>query len=419
MGSVLESMNNARGGPGVRGTLWAALLVCLAAGGCWFHRGAPYPMRALPAPLPVAILPPAIKSDLPELRNLSLRATVIMAGIIEQAPDLEAVPFWHSIPLALNRLGASRTITPQTAAEIAELSGARWATACELAGGPNGISIMLDFMPANPTLIPFRYTGIVTADTLEAVLTVAFDQFLRYLGVRPLPAPQAGPRPMPVNPIALAEIFDREYGWFGRAAPGQSTSTALELERSDPALAHVLFDPALYAANPESAARAAEAAAESKAAAAAETRRPGSLTTITQPPVTEALPLIASSRQKAAPVPDLRNLGKPPAKPVRKSESIQPPAGLPAAAPPASEPSPAGRFELQVFATHNPKAAENEALRIQGAGFTAAVVPADLGDKGMWYRVRVSGFMTRAAALSTGRMIVAAGLAEEFWVVRS
>jgi hypothetical protein len=414
---------------GIRELLLVALVLCLAAGGCWFHRGAPNPVPTFPAAQQVAILPPSVRGDQPELRKLSLRATVIMAGIVEWAPDLEAIPFWHSIPLALNRLGASRVVSPQMASSIAELSGARWATACEFATGPYGISILLDFMPSNQTTVPFRYTGTVTASTLESVLTTAFEQFLRYLGVRPLPAQKTDTQ-LPLEKLeALGAVFDREYGWFVRATPGRSQQAALDLQRADPGLARVLFDPSLYAARPESKPQAAATAAESKSVPSVEPSRAaavpvpaqlGNPTVVPEPPVTPAkvVPAVTSPPQKAVPLEDIRIPPKPALIIAGKSDSTRPAPGPPAAAPASPKPQPAGIFEIQVFATKNQQAAEDVARRILKAGFAASVISVDLADKGVWYRVRLSGFMSRATALAAGKKIVASGLVGEFWVIR-
>ncbi len=413
------------------GVIWAAAVVlCVVAPGCWFHRGAPYPTQALASPIQVVLTPPSIRSDTAEFRALSLQATILMAEIVGEAPDLEAVPFWHTVPLALERLGASRRITPDLAASIANLSGARWATACELAPTGEGISILIDFMPANPTHIAFRYAGVAKATDLEPALTTAFEQFLRYLGVRPFPAKRVQTRLTPGTLITTAAAFDREYGWFIPAAPGQSGPAALDLERTDEELARILFDPTLYAARPVPGTPPATLATAPKAPAGAQAQIPASagtegmpagkpLKALAEPPVaqTMVLPLITASRQKPFVFPDLRNPGKSAATPPVSHPVPGLAAGPPVAAPPDTPP--AGKFEVQVFATRNRQAAEDEARRIQAAGFVAVIVPVDLEEKGFWYRVRLAGFATRASALTAGRKVVAVGLAEEFWVIRS
>jgi len=330
----------------------------------------------------------------------------------------------------LERLGASRRITPEMAASIADLSGARWATACELAPASNGVSILIDFMPANPTHIAFRYAGVVTATDLEPALTTAFEQFLRYLGVRPFPAKRVQTRLTPGSLKTTAAAFDHEYGWFIPAAPGQSGQAAMDLERTDEELARILFDPTLYAARPAQGITAGAPATAPKAPAGAQVQIPAraavegmpagkSLKALAEPPVvqTMVLPPITASRQKPVEFPDLRHPGKSATAPAISHPVSGLAAGSFVSAPPATPP--AGKFEVQVFATRNRQAAEDEARRIQAAGFVAVIVPVDLEEKGFWYRVRLAGFATRASALAAGRRVVAVGLAEEFWVIRS
>jgi cell division protein FtsN len=80
-----------------------------------------------------------------------------------------------------------------------------------------------------------------------------------------------------------------------------------------------------------------------------------------------------------------------PAKPV-KPEPDRP-------APTSTGPTGSGRFAIQVAAS--PKEAEAKAIgnRLQAAGFQSYVVRADLGNRGIWYRVRLSQrFQTQGEA---------------------
>ena len=124
------------------------------------------------------------------------------------------------------------------------------------------------------------------------------------------------------------------------------------------------------------------------------------------PPAPEKKPAVAE--EDAAP-----EQGKPP-----ESIPAQPPQPAPAARAPMVVPAPprpiqvasagvielnappkdVGAFTVQVGATQDKAEARKLQQRITGAGLKPYVVEADLGAKGVWYRVRVGAFPDKDAA---------------------
>jgi cell division septation protein DedD len=75
-----------------------------------------------------------------------------------------------------------------------------------------------------------------------------------------------------------------------------------------------------------------------------------------------------------------------------------PPAPQPSPPPAASAPSGTGVFTIQVRSSPNEADAKAAAAALASAGFDAYVMRADLGARGIWYRVRVGRFGTRDEA---------------------
>jgi outer membrane biosynthesis protein TonB len=143
-------------------------------------------------------------------------------------------------------------------------------------------------------------------------------------------------------------------------------------------------------------------------------------------------PVQAAAAPKAPPPPAPRPASPPPPPPVQKAAASPPPppAARPASPPPppaqrpaqqasASPPPPAarpasppppppaasaaasggsGRLAAQLGSFQTRDAAESALARYRagGLGGTVSVVAADLGAKGTWYRIRATGFETRA-----------------------
>lgn len=222
-----------------------ALLGFLVQAGCLFrkHKGPAAP--TLPAPVRIAVLPMNVPQGNEDLRWVAIAATVLMEQVALTAPDLEPVPIWESWPTARQSLGDGRTVTTDIAELTAARLSARWTAQGDLLTANKAVTLRLDFIPAKPSLVPFRYEKQISIDELTSRFEEAYDQFLRYLIVRPL----EGGKIHPLDSRKLKEIaeaLDLEYGWWVTAKPGGAGKLVDELSRSNPGLARLLFSPTLY-----------------------------------------------------------------------------------------------------------------------------------------------------------------------------
>jgi len=223
-----------------------ALLGLLFEPGCLFRRHKPPPAAPVfPAPTRIALLPMNIPQGNTELRWVSLASTVLMAQVAQAAPDLEPVALWESMPTALQSLGDSRTITADIAELVATRLTARWATQGDLRPANDTLSLRIDFIPSRSILVPFRYEKGCSIDELDPHFRVAFDQFLRYLIVRPLM--EENIQSLDAKKLKeVAEALDVEYGWFEPAKPGEAGKVVEDLAHANIDLARILFSPTLY-----------------------------------------------------------------------------------------------------------------------------------------------------------------------------
>jgi hypothetical protein len=213
--------------------------------GCLFHRKGPEAATPRPAPARIALLPVNVPHDAPDLRWLSFTTAAMMAQVVLSSPDLEAVPLWESVPVALQSLGNSRTVTLDLAELVATRLTARWATQADLFMDNKTPRLRIDFIPADTNLVPFRYEKPAPTNLLEERLREAFEQFLRYLNGGPLPRRES----QEMDAAAMKEVgaaLDEEYGWFVPAKPGAAARLVESLSKSAPAVAKVLFSPTLY-----------------------------------------------------------------------------------------------------------------------------------------------------------------------------
>lgn len=196
-------------------------------------------VRCVPLPLNIPL-------EHPEMRWVALGATVVMARLLRDAPDLEAVPLWESIPIAQGLVGETRTITPENAAYLASRLGARWAIQGELLPVRRGMRLRIDFIPARASQVAYRYEGPFAPDRLEQRMREAFRQFLEYLIVRPLPRRMDAGSSIDLQ--AIAQALEQEYGWHGAASPGKAEAIMARLAASDIEVARILFSSTLYPA---------------------------------------------------------------------------------------------------------------------------------------------------------------------------
>jgi cell division septation protein DedD len=97
----------------------------------------------------------------------------------------------------------------------------------------------------------------------------------------------------------------------------------------------------------------------------------------------------------AAPAPATPVTAPPPASAPEAKAPVVEAKAAPVAAPKAAS---GGNLVVQVSATKDQAEAKRLADKLNGKGFAAAVERADLGAKGVWYRVTVGPYADRAAA---------------------
>lgn len=115
---------------------------------------------------------------------------------------------------------------------------------------------------------------------------------------------------------------------------------------------------------------------------------------INLPPEEEAPPTEEAQAAPAAPVPTPTKVASPPPKPVRSS------------APAAAVAS--GQFIVQAASFKNQADANKLRKKLAAKGFPAFVEAADLGAKGVWYRVMLGPYSDRAVAGNAVEQLVAA-----------
>jgi hypothetical protein len=193
----------------------------------------------------IAILPFNVPSGNQELRWTAMAGAIMTAKVSEYSKDIEVVPLWQTMPIAIEAAGASRGITPDSAAYIASWLAVKWSAMGEMTPTKSGVSMTIDFIPARSTQIPFRFTKSGNIDDVGSKLPTAFNQFLYYLAARRM-EPVSKQLQTMTEMKSLAEALDREYGWFVEANPGKAKETVANLARSDERLARFLFSPSQY-----------------------------------------------------------------------------------------------------------------------------------------------------------------------------
>jgi hypothetical protein len=224
----------------------AAALVLFSQSSCFINKNKKVAVTP-PTGIRLVILPFNVPSANQDLRWTALAAPIMMAKASESARDLEVIPLWETMPIAIEAGGVSRTFTPEAASYVASWFSAKWSAMGEISPSKSGVSMMIDFMPSRTTLVPFRFTRAGKIDTIGSNIPEAYSQFLRYLAARPLLPPKKGLQQLTATKN-LAEALDREYGWFVAAEPGKAQAIVSELARTDERLARLLFNPSVYPA---------------------------------------------------------------------------------------------------------------------------------------------------------------------------
>jgi len=372
------------------------------------------------------------------LQSLSIASAVAVTSALYGIPGIESAPMWRTFAAASNMAGRSRRITPLMAAELANVLGVRWAMTGEIYPSPDGYTLIVDFIPAKASVVPFRYQSSLRPELLDERLDQALEQFLRYARH---PAPQLGRRTRAVNQselFKLAEEVDREYGWFSPPAPGKAQAAFASLFALDPRLASLLFDPVLYAAAAE------PAPAEASKPAVAVGAEPGVKPALTLPNAINPVPDRKPPKQVAPPPPS-RSPGIPenskwvplmvppiPALPPEQ-QFRQEQTGADVNRRVTSRPSaffsghrggsdssallraPRARYVLQLFASANEAEARQVAQDLMRAGVPAKVSAVKAGRETL-YRVSGGAYDYPDTASAAGDALVALRTVDEYWV---
>ena len=222
----------------------STMLTLISQSGCFFKKSKPEPVPTTSVRL--VLLPFNVPEDSKDLQWTALAAPILMAKTGGQSESLELIPLWEAMPYARDNAGASRTFTPESAANVATWLSAKWSVLGEMTPVKSEVSMIVDFIPSRSNQVAFRYLKKDKMDSLGVGFTDAYNQFLRYLVTKPL-APSKKIDTL-TSVKSLAEALDREYGWFVQADPGKAQDVVNSLMQTDERLALFLFNPSLYPA---------------------------------------------------------------------------------------------------------------------------------------------------------------------------
>jgi hypothetical protein len=222
----------------------SALLIAFLNSACLFrgNKSAVIPS----APVRIAFLPFNTPEGNNDLRWASMAMPIMMAQITKNSQGLEVAPLWETMQFALESVGRSRVVTDQSAAYVANWLSANWSAMGELTQEKKDeVTLLVDFIPARDTNLPFRYVKSVKMDSVDLNVRKSFSQFLNYISARPLEREESR-RTSLVSLRQLAEALDREYGWTVPAEQGEAEEIVANLAKSDMQLARYLFNPSVY-----------------------------------------------------------------------------------------------------------------------------------------------------------------------------
>jgi cell division protein FtsN len=444
-------------------------VILLFQGACLIGKKTASTPSPLSGPIRIVFLPLNIPSGSTDLRTFALSVPVLMAQAATNAPGLEVVPLWESMPVVLKVAGPSRIITPEMASTIANFLSATWATQGELVSAGSRVLVTEDFIPADQRHIAFRYQRKCGLASLDQNMREATVQFLRYIAAKPLTRSKG----MAMTSKHLEEIagaLDREYGWFVNAEPGHASETFAGMSRSENRLAGALFNPKLYSASspnqeavqpqPKPSGMERPDLGSAKALSSGSGLNQGTVAK-TSPAVTSAFSgpptkeeVGSPSPAESAPPATTESNPKPSqTRPSAESIPPSPPASAAGAsssvsarkgdrsmasesvvaassdlnkveghplkriassetadtATPESQPG----FAIQVFSSHSKSNAEGVVRRLRKAGLVARIEESE-----SWYRVRVHGYKSHRAAKAAAERLLDQGVIGQYWIVR-
>lgn len=242
----MDTGNEAAIAAGARLIAAFVIVTVLLQAGC-LKKSRPSMMSA--APVKVAMLPFNAPEDREDLKWTAIAAPISLAKALKRSQELQILPLWETMPVAIENAGPSRSFNQESAASAANWLSAKWAVTGEITAGKSSITMIVEFIPAKENLVPFRYTrkGRVEKQLFSLGFPLAANQFLRYLMAKPLEKERTKVRALTYFKD-LAESVDREYGWFVAADPGKAQDDINGLLSTDPQLARDLFSPSIYPA---------------------------------------------------------------------------------------------------------------------------------------------------------------------------
>ena len=203
-------------------------------------------------PVRVVVLPFVVSSDRTgdkELQWAAMAAPALLVRASRRLPDIEVVPLWEIMPVAISVAGASRSFTDENASSLANWLSAQWAIKGEIRRTGSSYSVVVDFIPVKSTTVPFRHIRTRRMENIGTTFYIGLRQWLRYATNRPIPLLQIRePGLQTMRP--LGEALDREYGWLVTAEPGASQSFVNELALDEEAWTRLLFSPTMYPSLP-------------------------------------------------------------------------------------------------------------------------------------------------------------------------
>ena len=142
-------------------------------------------------PVRVVVLPFMVSSEKAgedkELQWTAMAAPALLIKASRRLPDMEVVPFWEVMPVAISVAGASRSFTDDTAASIANWLSAQWAIMGEIRKTRSSYSVVVDFIPTNGATVPFRHIKSRRLENIGTNFYLGLRQWLRYATARPIP----------------------------------------------------------------------------------------------------------------------------------------------------------------------------------------------------------------------------------------
>ena len=201
-------------------------------------------------PVRVVVLPFMVSTEKAgvdkELQWAAMAAPALLVKTSRRLPDIEIVPFWEVMPVAISVAGAARSFDDDSAASLANWVSAQWAVIGEVRrSGSFSYSFVVDFIPAKSDTIPFRHIRTRRMENVGTSFYLGLRQWLRYVTGRPIPLLQVRePGLQRMQP--LGEALDKEYGWHVTAEPGVAHSIVNELALDDEDWMGLMFSPTLY-----------------------------------------------------------------------------------------------------------------------------------------------------------------------------